>query len=65
MKGLPNALERFVRIILAYGIVYGLNAVAHGVLGFSIPFFLMPVVSAFLNSIAKWIRDKWQIDIQL
>jgi len=65
MKKLPNSLERFLRIVLAYGIIYGIRALLNGTAGVDIPLWIVPLISALLNAIAKWIRDKWGIDIQL
>ena len=56
---------RFARIGISYGIVYGLNAVTGvlpttgiGVLG-------VPLVSAALNAVSKFIRQKWGIDVKI
>jgi hypothetical protein len=60
-----NPLERFFRIVLAYGVVYGISAVLKGQIGVEVPVWLIPIISAGLNALAKYFRDKWGIDIQL
>jgi hypothetical protein len=50
---------------LAYGVVYGISAVLKGQIGIEVPVWLIPIISAGLNALAKYFRDKWGIDIQL
>jgi len=65
MRAFWNPLERFLRIVLAYGLVYGIAAVLKGQVGVDIPPWLVPIISASLNALAKFFRDKWGVDIQL
>jgi len=59
------ALWRMARTVIGYGIIYGANTLL-GLLGaFHLPFWAVPIISAALNALSKWIRDKWGIDIKI
>ena len=59
------ALWRLARVGISYGIVYGLNA-ATGVLPTTgIGVLGVPLVSAALNAVSKFIRQKWGIDVKI
>lgn len=59
------ALWRLARIVIGYGIVYGVNALVKEIGGLGLPAIALPLVSALLNAISKWIRDKWGIDVKV
>jgi hypothetical protein len=65
MRRFWNPLERFLRVVLAYGVCYGVAALLRGEVGVEIPAWIIPVAGAVLNALAKWFRDKWGVDIQL
>ena len=65
MINLLRALGRFARIVIAYGIVAGLNSMISGGADSLLPWWLIPIVSAALNAIAKFFRDKWKIDVKV
>jgi len=58
-------LWRFARIIIGYGIVYGVNALIKEISGLGLPVVLIPLVSAALNALAKYIRVRWKIDLKI
>jgi hypothetical protein len=60
-----NPFERFLRIVIAYGLVYGIAALLKGQAGVEIPPWLITIISAGLNALAKYFRDKWGVDIQI
>ena len=65
MNALKRAIIRLVRILLAYVIVLVVKYIAEFYSDFSIPSYIVPVVSAILNAIAKFFREKWGIDVKV
>ena len=65
MKNLLRAGWRFLRIVIAYGIVAGVNSILSGGADSLLPWWLVPIVSAALNAISKFFRDKWKIDVKV
>ncbi|MEM2447025.1 MAG: hypothetical protein QW734_10250 [Candidatus Bathyarchaeia archaeon] len=58
-----SAIIRFFRVFLAYAIVLVIKLILKYLDLFNLPDLLIPVLSALLNAIAKYIRDKYNIDI--
>lgn len=58
-----SAIIRFFRVFLAYAIVLLIKLILKYLDLFNLPDLLIPVLSALLNAIAKYIRDKYNIDI--
>ena len=65
MKNLLRAAWRFLRIVIAYGIVAGVISIIKGGENSLLPLWLVPLAAALLNAIAKFIRDKWKIDVKI
>jgi|YNPMSStandDraft_1061717.scaffolds.fasta_scaffold114810_2 hypothetical protein len=65
MTALERAIYRFLREIFAYGIVLLVKFILENVEILHVPIYLVPVISAVLNALAKFIREKWAIDIKL
>jgi len=60
-----RAVLRFIRIVVAYGLVYGANQLTGKVTGDPLPAWLLPIISALINAILKYLRDKWGLDIKV
>jgi len=56
---------RFARVGISYGLVYGLNAVTGVLPKTVIGTLAVPLFSAALNAVSKFIRDKWKIDVKI
>lgn len=65
MTALERALYRLIRILLAYCVVIVLRFVIDNATDFLIPQWAVPILMAVLNAIAKFLREKWYIDIKL
>jgi len=65
MKNGKRALWRLLRILAAYLIIYGVRELVRCSNGFTLPAWMVPVIAAVLNAVAKFVRDEWRIDIRL
>jgi len=61
LASLGAALWRVARVGLAYGAVYGANALG----GLGLPFWTVPLIAAAVNGVAKFFRDKWGVDVKV
>jgi len=62
---MKKAIHRFIRIIVAYFVTLLLKFVLENAADFNIPTIVLPVISAVLNAVAKYIREKWDIDVKI
>jgi hypothetical protein len=59
------ALWRLLRTALAYAIVYVLDNFVGFLKDLHLPIIILPLISAAINALSKWIRDKWGIDLKV
>jgi hypothetical protein len=65
MSATERAIFRFIRVIIAGAIAYGIKYLTENLTDFNIPIYLVPVVQALLNAIAKYLREKDIINLPL
>jgi len=65
MTPTERAIYRFVRVLLSGAISYGIKYLIENLSDFNIPIYLVPVVQALLNALAKYLREKDIINIPL
>jgi len=59
------ALWRFLRVGLIGLVLYIVDHATGFLSSLHLPFWLLPLATAALNALSKWIRDKWGVDLKI